>query len=255
MDACPTRFDLQGPAPDARHQVIICSDAETLAQRVVEDFLSAAREAIAAYGDAHVVLAGGSTPRRTYQKLAQVAQNFPWERVHLYWTDERAVPPDHVRSNYRMVKEALLDAVPLPPANVHRIPTEHPPQEAARAYDALLARLPRPFDWVLLGVGTDGHTASLFPGTSALRETKRRAVAVYVPSLGEWRITLTYPVLNQALRVRFLVSGEEKASMLRTLLFGPYDPERFPAQNVRPSTPVVWFLDEDAAREIPRSRR
>ncbi len=250
MDACPTRFDLQGPGPGARHHVRVCPRPEDLARQVAQDFAATVRAAIAAHGEAHVVLAGGNTPREAYRRMAQLGPDFPWDRVHVYWTDERAVPPEHPRSNYRMVRETLLDAVPIPRRNVHRVPAERPPHEAAQAYAEILARLPRPMDWVLLGLGADGHTASLFPGTPALRETARPVVAVYVPSLGEWRITLTYPVFNRARRVGFLVMGEGKAPVVRQVLLGPYRPEQWPAQAIHPPQPVVWWLDAEAAREL-----
>jgi 6-phosphogluconolactonase len=177
-----------------------------------------------------------------------------WARVHVFWGDERCVPPDHPESNYRLAREALLDHVPLPPANVHRIPTEQEPVQAAADYEQTLRRffgpgsVPR-FDLVLLGLGTDGHTASLFPGTPAVHEYERWVVAHYVSSLPAWRVTLTPAVLNAADQVTFLVAGEEKAGALKQVLAGPYQPDVLPAQVVRPAGgSLLWLVDDAAAR-------
>ncbi len=247
MAACPTRFERAHPDTGQIHEIYICPTEEALHRAVVEDFRAAVEATLSAYEDFHAVLAGGRTPRGAYALLAQEGRDLPWERIHLYWSDERAVPPDHPDSNYRMVREALLDFVPIPPENVHRIPGEQPPERAAEHYEAVLAHLPRPFDWVLLGLGSDGHTASLFPGTEAVHETRRRAMAVYAPSQKQWRITLTPPVFNAAARVRFLVTGEAKAQAIRAVIAGPYQPDQWPAQILHPPQPIRWFLDARAA--------
>lgn len=200
-----------------------------------------------------LVLSGGSTPQALYRQLA----NFPyaaeinWTHLHVFWGDERCVPPDHPQSNYRMACQALLDHVPVPPEHIHRMRGELPPEEAARAYAQVLdqffgERQPQ-FDLVLLGMGADGHTASLFPHSAALQETQRWVVANYAPSQASWRITLTIPALNAAREVAFLVSGSDKASTLQRVLDGPYQPEELPAQFIQPA---VWLVDAAAASRL-----
>jgi len=201
-------------------------------------------------------LSGGTTPRALYRLLASdfYRERMPWRDVHVFWGDERHVPPDHPESNFGMAREAMLDKVPLPAANVHRIRGEEPDaRRAAVEYELALrscfeladGEWPR-FDLVLLGLGTDAHTASLFPGSKALRERERRVVAPWVEALRAFRITVTPPVLNHARRVLFLVSGEEKAEAVHAVLEGPRAPERYPAQVVEGNR--LWMLDRAAAR-------
>ena len=180
-----------------------------------------------------------------------------WKRVRFFWGDERHVPPDHPDSNYRMAREALLDRVPIDPEHVYRIKSEDP--DAARAaadyedtlltaFDMTTGSAPQ-FDLILLGMGPDGHTASLFPSTDAVRETRRLVVANHVPSLNAERITLTAPVFNAGATVLFLVTGENKAPALKAVLEGPYDPNRLPSQLIRPTRGrLIWLLDPPAAR-------
>jgi 6-phosphogluconolactonase len=183
----------------------------------------------------------------------------PWEKLDLYWVDERAVPPDHEESNYRMTRGALLDFAPLHADQIHRIEGELEPEEAAARYESELrnsfrlegAEIPR-FDLIALGLGTDGHTASLFPHTAAIHEMSRLAVANHLPDKDAWRITLTWPVINHASSVFFLISGAEKAEVLKEVLTGPYDPERLPSQLIWPASGILTlFLDADAARLLP----
>ena len=178
----------------------------------------------------------------------------PWNAIHFFWGDERHVPPDHPDSNFRMAREAMLDRVPVPAENVHRIPAERPDaQRAAAEYEATLRSFfalasgewPR-CDLILLGLGKEGHTASLFPGGDAVRERERLVVAPWVEAQKTFRITLTPPVLNQARRAMFLVSGEEKAEALHAVLEGPREPERYPAQIVEGNR--LWMVDRAAAR-------
>ena len=204
--------------------------------------------------DFAVCLSGGSTPRRLYETLArpEMVRGFPWQRVHWFWGDERFVPPDHPDSNYRMVCEALLAHVPVPPSHVHPIPTVGMlPDEAAVAYEAELKRCygavalspERPlFDVTLLGIGEDGHTASLFPGTAALEE-KRCWVAAVVGPHKQPRITLTYPALDSSRAVAFLATGEDKREMVTRAQAGDL---ALPAARVRPLGELVWFTDEAA---------
>jgi len=236
-----------------------------LARTAAAELLSQARAAVQARGRFDLVLAGGSTPRALYALLADepsLRADMPWSRTHFFWGDERHVPPGHPESNYRMAHEVMLARVPIPEANVHRIHGEQPDaMEAADAYEAMLrefyqlkdGQMPR-FDLVLLGMGADGHTASLFPGTQALGEQKRLVAANWVEKLNTWRLTLTAPVLNNAVSVAFLIAGADKAESLRAVLQGEWQPEVLPAQLIRPTTGrLLWLLDEAAASLVQRN--
>jgi 6-phosphogluconolactonase len=239
----------------------ILPDAEALALRAADLFALAAQEAAAARGRFAVALSGGETPRALYRMLArqQFSQKVPWRRVQLYWGDERCVPPDDAASNYGMARDAFLKHVPLPEANVHRVPGEEGPVAAAVSYDKelrALAALERPkselpvFDLVLLGLGGDGHTASLFPHSDALAVEEDFAVATEAPD-GSPRVTVTYPVINAARRVWLLVSGAAKAGMVAEVLEGLRVPLAVPAQNVSPvHGQITWLLDEAAAAQL-----
>ena len=227
--------------------------AEAAARLVVEH----ARAAIDARGQFSLVLSGGSTPRELHQRLASppLVDQVSWSRVHVFFGDERCVPPDDERSNYHMAVETLLSRVAIPPAQVHRMRGELPPAAAAEAYaDELRAFFgagPARLDLVLLGMGDNGHTASLFPGLSAVHEAERWVVAEYVPEVGMWRLTLTPVVLNLAREVAFLAAGAAKASMLRQVVEGDYEPHRLPAQVIRPTLgEVIWLVDAAAAAEL-----
>lgn len=249
--------------PDIR----ILADGEELSRAAAEEFVHLATQAVTASGRFAVALSGGTTPKALYHLLSDEGAGFrprvPWKRVHVFWGDERHVPPDHPESNYRMAREELLSRVPIPPENVHRIPAENPDAAKAaeeyaqtlRTFFGLAAGAVPRFDLILLGMGPDGHTASLFPGTNAVRETARLVGAPWVEKLNAHRITLTPPVLNNAACVLFLVSGEEKAETLRAVLQGPYQPDRFPAQIVRPvDGHLLWMVDRAAAHllRLPR---
>lgn len=233
-------------------------DPGRLAAAAAQHFIAIARRAIRKRGRFAAALAGGSTPRGTYQALADSRQSeaVEWSRVQVFWGDERCVPPDRPESNYRMARETLLDHVPIPTDNVHRIQGELAPERAAVSYQAALREFftapgiaPRPprFDLILLGMGADGHAASLFPGTRALQEEKRWVVAQYVEKLDRWRISLTLPVLNAAANVIFLVSGSEKAEALREALAPDGSPE-LPARMVNPANgELLWLVDAEAA--------
>ncbi len=243
--------------PDLR----ILADGDEVCRVAAEEFVRLAEEAVRARGRFTVAISGGSTPRALYRLLADeragLRARVSWGHVHVFWGDERHVPPEHPDSNYRMAHEALLSWVPVPPGHVHRIPAENP--DAAKAageyaqvlracFDLAAGRFPR-FDLILLGMGPDGHTASLFPGTDAVHEKTRLVVAPWVDTLNGHRITLTPPVLNHAARVVFLVCGEEKAAALRAVLQGDSQPDRFPAQAVRPvNGRLTWMVDRAAAR-------
>ena len=238
-------------------EITVVHDAAALAEAAAAQFVQAANQALARQDRWAVALSGGATPQAAYQRLAapDLASQVDWARVHLFWGDERCVPPDHPESDYGMARAALLDHIPVPPANVHRMRGELDPAEAAAAYQAELESffgLAWPhFDLVWLGLGEDGHTASLFPGTAALRETQRYVVANWVEKLNAWRLTLTAPVINHASRRTFLVTGSRKAQILKEVLQGPYQPEIRPAQLVLPEAgALVWLVDRDAASQL-----
>ena len=234
-----------------------------LSQAMAEYILESVEVSVAARGVARIAISGGNTPKQTFDVLADPAQPYlkhmPWEKVELFWVDERCVPPDNKDSNYRMTREALLDKVPLPAGKVFRIEGELDPEEAAARYESAIrskfrlegAELPT-FDMVALGMGDDGHTASLFPHTEALHELGRIAVANHVPQMNTWRITLTWPVINQARDVVFLIQGGDKAEVLKEVLYGTYDPETRPSQLIRPkSGNLLFLLDSAAAASLP----
>ncbi len=225
-----------------------------LAGAAAREFAAKAAGALEERGRFAVALAGGSTPKAAYGLLARdFAKTIDWERVHVFFGDERSVPPDHEGSNYRMAREALLDHVPV--GSVHRMRGELPPDEAALSYEDELRGFfgeedPPRFDLIWLGIGEDGHTASLFPETPALEVNDRLVVANPVPKLDTTRITLTVPVLNAARAINFLVAGEGKAEALEEILEGDADPHRYPAKLVRPPGGPAWMVDRAAARML-----
>lgn len=238
-------------------------DAASLARRTAQYFVEMAEEAVEAQGRMRIALSGGSTPRAVFKLLADPTQpwckRMPWKMLNIYWVDERCVLPDDPGSNYRMTREALLDRVPLRPRQIHRIEAELEPEVAAHRYESELranfglkgTESPR-FDLVALGIGEDGHTASLFPHTAALHKTSRLVTANHVPQKDAWRITLTWRVINHAHSAFFLVAGQEKAKILKEILTGPYDPDRLPAQLIWPSSGIlIMFLDKAAAALLP----
>ena len=232
-------------------------DLESLSQAAASLLVEQANLAVAARGRFSVALSGGATPRRTYELLAMppFKEQAPWHRMHIFWGDERCVPRDDPRSNARMAKEAWLDRVPIPESQIHFLNCAQAPAEAARQYEAQLRQFfagrPPRLDLVLLGLGDNGHTASLFPGTPVLKETERWAAEVYVAEQDMYRVTLTAPFINQASLVAFLVSGAAKAGVLGEILHGPRDPERLPAQLIRPQTgEILWLTDLKAAAQL-----
>jgi len=232
--------------------VTVLPSADALAEAAAGRFVAAAEDAVASHGQFIVALSGGSTPRDTYLRLASEAlvSKVMWSRVQILWGDERCVPPHNVDSNYRMARETLLDRVPVPAANVHRIHGEDDPATAAAAYEATLRALAR-IDLVLLGLGEDGHTASLFPGGAAVLEQTRWVMAARATAASMWRITLTPAVINAAAEVLFLVSGGAKAGILRRVLEGPRRPDELPAQAIAPSNGRVrWCVDAAAAADL-----
>ena len=250
-----------------RGQVIVVPDGSALARAAAERFTTAVEQAIRARGYAFVALSGGTTPRQMGSILARepYRSRIPWDRVHIFWGDERWVPLGSSESNAGEARRGFLDLVPIPPSNVHAWDTAaDSPREAAAAYEELLREqfnepsgVPR-FDLVLLGMGDDGHTASLFPGTDALAADGRLAVANYVPKMDASRLTLTAPLLNAGREILFLVGGPGKANTLEAVLEGPELPAVFPAQLIRPALPdtsLNWLVDEDAGAQLRRRER
>lgn len=243
-------------------ELLVLDDPAAVAQEAARRFTALAGEAVQARGRFAVALSGGSTPRSLFALLADepYRDRVPWDRVEVFWGDERWVPPTHPDSNYRLAREALLDHVPIPPERIHPIPAgEGDPAAAAAAYEAELARVlggvpggpPPALDLVLLGLGADGHTASLFPGTAGLAERRRWTVAHQVPQLRTWRVTLTWPVLNHAAQLLVLVVGADKAAALQAVLEGPEDVRRWPAQGIRPEGGrLAWLVDRAAAARL-----
>ncbi len=231
----------------------IHADQEALSRTAADLFIETAADAISRRGRFAVALAGGSTPRRTYELLAQPDRTarVDWPHVHVFWTDERCVPPDDLRSNERFAIRSLLQSVPVPVEQVHPFRCEPDPDRAAENYQQVLARFfgdaPPTFDLVLLGLGIDGHTASLFPHTPALRETQRWTTLVAPDPDAPKRLTMTVPLINQARRVVFLVSGIDKAPVLKEVLEGPSEPDRLPAQHIHPQDGLTWLIDRSAA--------
>jgi len=239
---------------NVRGNVKVLASAELVAKRGAELFLSSARAAITMQGRFTAALSGGTTPIPFFRRLAQDAPDsgIAWEKVHLFQADERCVPPDHPESNFRLTREHLLARLPAPGPVVHRIPGELPPEEAARVFEADLARdfpghgAPK-FDMIWLGVGSDGHTASLFPGSDPQGSAGRTAVAVNVHGSKHPRVTLTLPVINNARHVIFLVTGSAKADIVAEILEGR-GAERYPAALVAPRDGILtWLLDAEAA--------
>jgi 6-phosphogluconolactonase len=241
----------------------VWSKKEETAMAVARLFAKRVEEAVATRGVARIAISGGSTPQATFKLLADPAGPFlntvAWDKLYLYWVDERCVPPTDPESNYGVCKELLLDKVPLPEANVFRMEGELNPEEAASRYESYLrnsmklegAESPA-FDLLLLGMGPDGHTASLFPNTEALENITNLVVANHVPQKDTWRITLTAPVINQATEVVFAIEGAGKADVLAEVFTGPRDIERLPSQLIRPSNgKLLLLLDEAAAAKLP----
>ncbi|HSK77969.1 MAG TPA: 6-phosphogluconolactonase [Thermoanaerobaculia bacterium] len=238
-------------------KVRVLDDTAALARAAAEEVVRAAVDAVRKSGRFTIALSGGSTPRALYRLLASdgFRDRLPWNAIHFFWGDERHVPPDHPESNFRMVREAMLDLVPVPPGNVHRIRAEEEAERAAVEYEEDLRSFfalspgewPR-FDLVLMGLGPEGHTASLFPGSPAISENERLVVAPWVEAHHTFRITMTPPVFNHAAEVLFLVSGGDKAPAVHAVIEGERDPALYPAQVVQGN--VLWMVDRAAARNL-----
>ncbi len=244
-------------------EVVIGHDLEDLSKKAADFVVRSIMERARSAPCVSIALSGGETPKRLYEHLTMepLQKEIPWNQVHLFWGDERCVQPEDPKSNYRMAHQFLISRVPIPSKNVHRMPTELvDPQQAADQYESTLRTFfgsppeewPR-FDLVLLGVGSDGHTASLFPGVSALKEKKRWVVSVYIQKLKVHRLTLTLPVFNHAAQIIFLVAGPEKAQILRGLSTRYQKQTPPPFRLIKPHRgKAVFFLDKSAASLLTR---
>lgn len=240
-------------------QILTFDDAEMVARAAAARFVEIALAAINVRGRFSVALAGGSTPKRAYELLAsdEYKTKLDWPKAHIFFSDERCVPPDDAESNYRMANEALLARVPLPPQNIHRMQGVGDAVANARLYEDELrtyfndAEWPR-FDLIFLGMGDDGHTASLFPGSSALNEHQAWAAANWVEKFGVYRITLTLPAINHAAHIAFLVTGENKAERLAEVLGTAHSDAPLPSQLIEPvNGSLEWLIDKTAAAQLP----
>lgn len=245
-----------------RPRIVIEKDPDAVAAAAARNWLRLAREAVSEQGVFHVALSGGSTPRRLHAALAAAAPPPPWAAVEAWFGDKRCVPPDDPESNYRMARETLFDRVPIAPGHIHPIlcsPADC--RRAAHAYARTLAtRLPAAasgmprLDLAVLGMGPDGHTASLFPGSCILSETERPAAAVYVDRLKAWRVSLTRPLLEAARHLMFIVTGADKAPAVARALATAHDPAGLPVQRLAPAGEVTWYLDAAAAAGLEETR-
>jgi 6-phosphogluconolactonase len=237
------------------YEFLICADAAELAREAARRFAELAVSFTNDAGRFSVALSGGSTPKAMFQILAEkpFADSLPWRSIHFFWGDERCVSPDHAESNYRMANETLLSKVPVPRENIFRIPAEDEDHERAAAIysetlQTFFGKEQPDLDLVFLGMGADGHTASLFPGTTALC-AGGGAAANYVDKLQSWRITLTADAINRARNVIFLVAGADKAPALKEVIEGPRNPKQYPSQLIMPSHgALLWMVDEAAAK-------
>jgi 6-phosphogluconolactonase len=245
-------------------EIRVLTTPQELFAAAAEEVVRLANQAVAEHGRFTIALSGGSTPKSLYNLLATNARTtLPWDRMFFFWSDERHVPPTSPESNYRMAHEAMLSKVAVPPANVFRIPSENPDAvAAAKEYEAAIEKFfqlhpgqyPR-FDLILLGMGPDGHTASLFPGTDGLQEKSRLVIANWVEKLKTHRLTFTLPLLNAARCVAFLVSGTDKATALRSVLEENMAGEQYPAKLVQPTDgKLIWFLDRGAASGLSQQK-
>jgi|LakMenEpi03Aug12_release.lakeMendotaPanAssembly.Ray.scaffolds.fasta_scaffold01500_18 6-phosphogluconolactonase len=237
---------------DKRRDLAIPGNQETTLNFCIDHFLSVAEEAISRKGSFHVALSGGSTPKAIYEGLSQPPNRdkIDWKKVHLYWSDERCVPPYHPESNYHMAMEAGFSKLHIPAEQIHRMQAEGDVEEGALAYEHLIeAKVPeKSFDLLMLGMGSDGHTASLFPKTHGLHSEGRLVIANYIPQMETWRMSLTFECINEAHHIALYVLGKPKAIMASRALEGPYIPDELPVQKVGTEKhKALWIMDIEAA--------
>lgn len=244
-----------------RLELITFADKEAVSQAAAAEVQRCAEMAIAVRGKFTIALSGGSTPKRLFEILAQPPYRdaIDWSHVELFWGDERSVPQDHADSNYRMANEALISKIPIPPSQVHRMEADREDRDqAASDYEQALATAtgadaggdPPALDLILLGMGPDGHTASLFPGSDALKITDKWVTPNFVKKFDTFRMTFTRTMINRAHQVLFLVAGDDKAEPLLEVFTGPPDPERLPSQLIRPQGDLVWYVDSAAVAKL-----
>lgn len=237
---------------DAQRNIVVPGGKEETLEFCVEHFINTAKSAIKERGYFNVALSGGSTPQAIFAGLAseKYLDALDWSRVKLFWSDERCVPPDDPQSNYGAAMASGMASLPIPPENIHRMRGEENPEEAAKTYEKLIedALHGGSFDLVMLGMGDDGHTASLFPKTHGLHAVGRQVIANYVPKLNTWRITLTFSCINKARHIAVYVLGKGKAETVKHVLAPPFNSDLYPIQNVgEPGNKALWILDKDAA--------
>lgn len=240
---------------DERRDIVIPGNGETTLIFSTAHFIKCGQKAINDHGYFAVALSGGSTPKSIYQRLAlpENASQLDWKRVKIFWSDERFVPHDHPDSNYRMAMENGFKRLPIPSENIFPIPTDPDWETDAQNYEeTIINNIPsQRFDLMMLGMGDDGHTASLFPKTHGLHPNDRLVIANYVPQKKDWRLTMTYNCINASSNITIYVLGLEKAAMVKTVLTGPYEPDLYPVQRVgTPSNKALWILDQDAASKL-----
>ncbi len=239
-------------AYDDRRNIVVPGDKETTLNFCVKNFFENAFKAIRENDFFSIALSGGSTPKAIFEKIATSPQskNVRWDRVFLFWSDERSVPPEDPQSNYAMAMKAGFASLPIPKENVFRMQAEDDTTKYAKKYEEkiLMTLKNRPFDFIMLGVGEDGHTASLFPKTHALQASEQLVASNYVPEKETWRMTLTFKCINEALQIVVYALGKDKAAIVKQVLGGPYDPDILPAQRVgTASNKALWILDDAAA--------
>jgi 6-phosphogluconolactonase len=239
-----------------KKNIIITPDLDKLSQKAAEIILDSALKSVKDHDRFSIALSGGSTPKGTYKLLTKpdISKQMPWDKTHIFWGDERCVPPDDPQSNYLMVKKVLLDPLGIPKDHIHRMAGELVPAQAATFYQDELEQFFSPeeikFDLVLLGMGEDGHTASLFPHTAALHASES-VIANHVLKLNMWRLTLSAGVINAAYRVMFLIAGKKKAQVLAEVMEGPKQPDEYPSQMITPTHgELIWLLDKAASAKL-----
>jgi len=240
--------------------ISVSPNVEALIEAAAELFVKSAQTAVDEHGEFTVALAGGHSPKPLYTLLAQppYSKQVPWEKTHVFWGDERCVPPDDPRNNATMASQALLSHLTVPPDHVHPIRCHESPGLGAKGYESILAEhflgtVPR-FDLILLGLGQNGHTASLFPYTPILGERERWVKELFLPEEEVWRVSLTIPLINNGATIIFLVYGSEKSEILRKVLEGPHEPNRYPAQFIQPvNGKLIWMIDSKAAGKLQSS--
>ena len=239
-----------------KREIYILNDRRELADRLASDFQTAVEDSQNGGKRISIALSGGSTPRVFFQRLAlpPYSERIPWSHVNLFWGDERCVPPDDEQSNFKMANDTFISKVNIPDQNVHRIIGENAPEAEALRYANEIQKYVRSnngfpeFDWIFLGMGGDGHTASLFPSAQTINEKKSICVVAEHPETGQKRISLSLPVINNAKRVSFLVAGKEKAKVLKEILEKGDSPLPYPASKINPENGVLeWYLDKAAA--------